>query len=121
MDETIIGLDDIDPSEPRQPRSYPRPSAEERFRWFQERNAPIDAIVECSAWICFRDEDAESDLPDEEEDIDWEDGSDDTFAPPVHEPTPYTPPQPYVAPPRTGRNDPCPCGSGKKYKKCCGK
>ncbi|PLX87543.1 MAG: preprotein translocase subunit SecA [Desulfuromonas sp.] len=21
---------------------------------------------------------------------------------------------------RTGRNDPCPCGSGKKYKKCCG-
>ena len=20
---------------------------------------------------------------------------------------------------RTGRNDPCPCGSGKKYKKCC--
>ena len=19
-----------------------------------------------------------------------------------------------------GRNDPCPCGSGKKYKKCCG-
>jgi len=22
--------------------------------------------------------------------------------------------------PHTGRNDPCPCGSGKKYKKCCG-
>jgi preprotein translocase subunit SecA len=22
--------------------------------------------------------------------------------------------------PRVGRNDPCPCGSGKKYKKCCG-
>jgi uncharacterized protein YecA (UPF0149 family) len=22
-------------------------------------------------------------------------------------------------PTRTGRNDPCPCGSGKKYKKCC--
>ena len=21
--------------------------------------------------------------------------------------------------PRVGRNDPCPCGSGKKYKKCC--
>ncbi|UCH82539.1 MAG: SEC-C domain-containing protein, partial [Nitrospiraceae bacterium] len=20
---------------------------------------------------------------------------------------------------QTGRNDPCPCGSGKKYKKCC--
>ncbi len=22
--------------------------------------------------------------------------------------------------PKIGRNDPCPCGSGKKYKKCCG-
>jgi uncharacterized protein YchJ len=26
----------------------------------------------------------------------------------------------YVRPsPKIGRNDPCPCGSGKKYKKCC--
>ena len=23
--------------------------------------------------------------------------------------------------PKVGRNEPCPCGSGKKYKKCCGK
>lgn len=23
--------------------------------------------------------------------------------------------------PKIGRNEPCPCGSGKKYKKCCGK
>ena len=22
--------------------------------------------------------------------------------------------------PKIGRNDPCPCGSGKKYKRCCG-
>jgi len=22
---------------------------------------------------------------------------------------------------KIGRNEPCPCGSGKKYKKCCGK
>lgn len=28
--------------------------------------------------------------------------------------------EPYIAPPKIGRNDPCPCGSGKKYKKCCG-
>lgn len=25
-----------------------------------------------------------------------------------------------AAMPKVGRNDPCPCGSGKKYKKCCG-
>jgi uncharacterized protein YecA (UPF0149 family) len=24
-----------------------------------------------------------------------------------------------AAPVQAGRNDPCPCGSGKKYKKCC--
>lgn len=23
--------------------------------------------------------------------------------------------------PKVGRNEPCPCGSGKKYKQCCGK
>ena len=26
-----------------------------------------------------------------------------------------------IAPEKVGRNDPCSCGSGKKYKKCCGK
>ncbi len=26
-----------------------------------------------------------------------------------------------VKAPKVGRNDPCPCGSGKKFKKCCGK
>ena len=29
--------------------------------------------------------------------------------------------QPAVAGPKVGRNDPCPCGSGKKYKHCHGK
>ena len=28
---------------------------------------------------------------------------------------------PAVAGPKVGRNDPCPCGSGKKYKHCHGK
>lgn len=29
-------------------------------------------------------------------------------------------PEPRRGIPKVGRNDPCPCGSGKKYKKCCG-
>ena len=29
-------------------------------------------------------------------------------------------PQPLRAGPKTGPNDPCPCGSGRKFKKCCG-
>jgi Protein of unknown function (DUF1186)/SEC-C motif len=28
---------------------------------------------------------------------------------------------PYRAPVKVGRNEPCPCGSGKKFKKCCGR
>jgi preprotein translocase subunit SecA len=30
-------------------------------------------------------------------------------------------PQPKRTGPKVGRNDPCPCGSGKKFKQCCGK
>ncbi len=29
--------------------------------------------------------------------------------------------QPIVKPDEPGRNDPCPCGSGEKYKRCCGR
>lgn len=29
--------------------------------------------------------------------------------------------RPVTVEPKVGRNDPCPCGSGKKYKKCCGR
>ena len=41
------------------------------------------------------------------------------------EPAAARPPDAKQAPiereaPKVGRNDPCPCGSGKKYKKCCG-
>jgi SWIM/SEC-C metal-binding protein len=31
------------------------------------------------------------------------------------------PPKPKIAEEKVGRNEPCSCGSGKKYKKCCGK
>ncbi|MCK5590137.1 MAG: SEC-C domain-containing protein, partial [Dehalococcoidales bacterium] len=29
--------------------------------------------------------------------------------------------QAVIAGKKVGRNDPCPCGSGKKYKHCCGR
>ena len=32
-----------------------------------------------------------------------------------------TPTMPIIVPKTPGRNDPCPCGSGKKYKNCCGR
>ena len=31
------------------------------------------------------------------------------------------PPQSVRGSAKIGRNDPCPCGSGRKYKKCCGR
>ena len=31
----------------------------------------------------------------------------------------FTKPRPVVKDHKIGRNDPCPCGSGLKYKKCC--
>jgi len=31
------------------------------------------------------------------------------------------PPKQKIAEKKVGRNEPCPCGSGNKYKKCCGK
>ena len=30
------------------------------------------------------------------------------------------PPKPATAEKKVGRNEPCPCGSGKKFKNCCG-
>lgn len=38
-----------------------------------------------------------------------------------HQPNTTTPPKPapYIAPPKISRNDPCPCSSGRKSKKCC--
>ena len=35
-------------------------------------------------------------------------------------PLPTDPVEPAKAAQTVGRNDDCPCGSGKKYKKCCG-
>ena len=34
---------------------------------------------------------------------------------------PVASPSPHKSPVKVGRNEPCPCGSGKKYKKCCGR
>ena len=56
------------------------------------RDPPIDDVVEATAWWgCFEEERASAARA-----------------------------EPYKASPKVGRNEPCPCGSGKKYKRCCG-
>ncbi len=57
----------------------------------------IDAIEDSEWWACW-----ESGNPSDAED-DW-------VPPPVEQ----------LRSDKVGRNDPCPCNSGKKYKKCCG-
>lgn len=42
-------------------------------------------------------------------------------APDYYDPSEQARQEPIVAAPKIGRNDPCPCGSGKKYKQCHGK
>ena len=66
--------------------------------------------------IRWRDEDEQDDdIFDLEDDDDY---LDDPYLP-YFPPNSYVP-ETYVRPePKVGRNDPCPCGSGKKYKKCC--
>jgi Protein of unknown function (DUF1186)/SEC-C motif len=54
-----------------------------------------DTTAEMGLWACFRDNTKADSKP-----------------------AAYT--QVKSTKPKTGRNEPCPCGSGKKYKKCCG-
>jgi len=54
--------------------------------------------------------------------LSWDDEQDSELAPPTA--AAQMPPQSQTLrrdTPKVGRNDPCPCGSGKKYKKCCGR
>jgi hypothetical protein len=65
-----------------------------------------NVIEEMGWWACFRESDEEDSV-----DMDPFVFDDDFYLPTVNT---------VVRPmPKIGRNDPCPCGSGKKYKKCC--
>jgi uncharacterized protein len=75
------------------------------------------AIEALEGWSYGEDEEWEGAVGDAE---DAEDGFDIEAGPPLVEALPINNGTPYVNPLReVGRNDPCPCGSGKKYKKCC--
>ncbi len=91
------------------------------------RTLITDAINEMEWWVSFHPEDSQPPEPPEVEPppppplppspppVEC------VPLPPSPPPVEYVPPQPFVRQPKIGRNDPCPCGSGKKYKKCCGK
>ena len=70
-----------------------------------------DVIEELQSWASFEEKPARQQSP--------------ALPPAPHYAAPPEPAEPVTTPvlsrgPRIGRNDPCPCGSGKKFKKCCG-
>jgi hypothetical protein len=107
-DDGLIEADCISREEVDEVEAGPRGKWIERQR---ERHPPIADVAEATLWWgCFKREPGRkaSQLAEyarhlAESDPDF-DG----------------PGTPYIAPTKTGRNDPCPCGSGKKFKKCCG-
>ena len=69
-----------------------------------DRHYITDTITELKGWAAFREE------PQHTPYVPYDDNDWFQLQVPVHQQGP-----------KTGRNDPCPCGSGKKFKKCCGK
>lgn len=76
----------------------------------REETPVVDPIKRAEVYMeAFRESD------DEYDDFDYEPDCDTPIIPMFRN-------EPIVnSDPKIGRNDPCPCGSGKKYKKCCGK
>jgi hypothetical protein len=74
-----------------------------------------DTVAEIKKWASYApvDEPAEALSFDEDDAADWsplDEDEDDDWSQPIRNTRR-----------RVGRNDPCPCGSGKKFKKCCGR
>lgn len=71
----------------------------------RERRPPIDDVADATSWWSVFEKDSAYRALDD----DWD------------ETPPIDPVQTYRAPAKVGRNEPCPCASGKKFKKCCGR
>jgi hypothetical protein len=105
VDETVAGLEGIE-----RDVNAPKPC------WQDRKHLITDAFAEMEWWSSFHPEDSRPkklpklDAPMTPPQLPAPDADSDDVAP-----------QPYVREPKVGRNDPCPCGSGKKYKKCCWK
>jgi Protein of unknown function (DUF1186)/SEC-C motif len=70
----------------------------------RERQPPIDDVAVAISWWSAFEKDSAHDALEEDD-----------------ERRLIEPEEPYRAPTKVGRNEPCPCGSGRKFKKCCGR
>jgi len=106
----LIGLEDVEDTLQR---------GEERMRDALDRLGPTlieDTAEELRTWAAFREEPpAKPKLPRPKSP-----GLPASISPFASPAAVQSPVDDYPDKPRVGRNAPCPCGSGKKYKKCCG-
>lgn len=94
VDDSVIDLDFVERT-----LSWGKKITLEQYRNDAHHQLIHDTIDELRDWACF------------DEDFYYEDDMEDVV---INTQT-------VVKEFKTERNDPCPCGSGKKYKKCCGK
>jgi hypothetical protein len=106
-DEELIDPQTIEPSELDDVEASPRGALLERMK---DRQPPIDDVAGSTSWWARFEKRRSNRRAEELAALAEADDFDD--AGPV---------APYRAPVKVGRNDPCSCGSGKKYKKCCGR
>jgi len=97
IDPNIIHWDDIEDD-------YKRGQDECLRRLRRKQRRVTDVVKEMSWWACFK-----KDNPPEFR------KSSAASRPTILDPIPF-----HRSEPKVGRNEPCPCFSGKKYKKCCG-
>jgi hypothetical protein len=105
FDEGLIDPQTMGRSELDEVQASPRGEFLERMK---ERYPPIDDVAEATSWWADFDRVGSSRRAEELARAARGEFEDDG------------PMAPYRSPPKVGRNEPCPCGSGKKYKKCCG-
>jgi hypothetical protein len=89
-------------------------ASEERLRRFFEDDSATDEAMRAQMIAGAAFEEASRAVFGSRPPLDWAGGLDDEWD--------DAPSLPFVREkPKIGRNDPCPCNSGKKYKRCCGK
>jgi hypothetical protein len=99
VDPGFIGFDDV-----KRDLAMGKDRVLARLADDPHRRLVEDTVAEMGWWACFREDRAK----------------DTAHAHPNSKLLPGASSQIRRATPKPGRNQPCPCGSGKKYKKCCG-
>jgi hypothetical protein len=104
VDEVMATMEDVRHARRLSPRE-----ALAEIRSSPHHNLITDTVAEMETWACFQESDAEPEYDENEPEFHWTESGNPGDLQPIRR-----------TQPKVGRNEPCPCGSGKKFKKCCG-